>query len=97
MGGWVYPEFPTGNGKIDILIQYSEKLYGIEVKSFASVYGYKQSLVQAAKYGKRLKLREITLVFFTEYINDQAIEKFEIDYIDENTKVKVVPVFVAVG
>ena len=97
MGGWIYPEFPTGNGKIDILVQYSKKLYGIEVKSFTNVYGYKQSLVQAANYGKRLELREITLVLFTEYIDDQAIEKFEVDYIDDKTKVKVVPVFVAVA
>jgi len=37
IGGWVCPEFPTGNGKIDILIQYSERLYGIEVKSFITV------------------------------------------------------------
>jgi len=97
MGGWIYPEFPTGNGKIDILVQYNEQHYGIEVKSFTNVYGYKQSLDQAAKYGNRLELAEITLVFFTEYIDNQAIEKFEIDYIDEKTQVKVVPVFVAVG
>ncbi|MCP4404943.1 MAG: hypothetical protein GY801_47535, partial [bacterium] len=30
-GGRVWPEFPTGNGKIDILISYREQLYGIEV------------------------------------------------------------------
>lgn len=28
---------------------------------------------------------EITLVLFTEYINDQAIEKYEVDYIDQET------------
>jgi len=97
MRGWVYPEFPTGNGKLDILIQYSNKLYGIEVKSFTNVYRYQQALAQAANYAKRLELREITLVLFTEYINDQAIERFEVDYIDEQTQVKVVPVLVAVG
>jgi len=97
MGGWVYPEFPTGNGKVDILIQYNEKLYGIEVKSFTNVYSYQRALAQAAKYARRLKLREISLVLFTEYINDEAIEKFEVDYFDKETKVKVLPVFVAVG
>ncbi len=97
MGGWIYPEFPTGNGKVDILVQYSNKLYGIEVKSFTNVYGYQRALDQAAKYASRLKLPEITLVFFTEYVTDESIKKFEVDYLDEETKVKVVPVFVAVG
>ena len=97
MGGSIYPEFPTGNGKVDILIQYSNKFYGIKVKSFTNVYRYKQALDQAAKYADRLKLGEITLVFFTEYITDEAIEKFEVDYFDEKNQVKVVPVFVAVG
>lgn len=97
MGGWLYPEFPTGNGKIDLLIHYNDILYGIEVKSFTNVYSYKHSLVQAANYGNRLKLPEITLVFFTESINEQTREKFEVDYVDAPTRVTVIPVFVAVG
>lgn len=97
MGGWVYPEFPTGNGKVDILVQYSNKLYGIEVKSFTNLYSYQRALQQAAKYANQLGLREITLALFTEYINDDAIAKFEVDYIDEETQVKVMPVLVAIG
>ena len=30
----VWPEFPTDNGKIDIIIKYNSKIYGIELKSY---------------------------------------------------------------
>jgi len=52
----VYPEFPTGNGKIDILIQYNGKKYGIELKSFAEMYEYHQAIEQAAIYAKQLNI-----------------------------------------
>jgi hypothetical protein len=35
----VYPEFPTGNGKIDILIKHGGQLYGLELKSFTTRKG----------------------------------------------------------
>jgi len=33
-GGQIWPEFPTGNGKVNLIIQYTGQQYGIEVKSF---------------------------------------------------------------
>jgi hypothetical protein len=30
----VYPEFPTGNGKVGLVIYYKKQVYAIEVKSF---------------------------------------------------------------
>jgi hypothetical protein len=38
----VQPEFPTGNGQIDLLIRHAGQLFGLELKSFASqaAYGY---------------------------------------------------------
>jgi len=33
--GVVQPEFPTGNGKIDLLIRHGGQLFGLELKSFA--------------------------------------------------------------
>ena len=32
--GRVFPEFPTGNGKIDLIINYQNNIYAIEIKSF---------------------------------------------------------------
>jgi len=96
-GGQVYPEFPTGNGKIDIIIRYKEKVYGIELKTYTDESGYKNALIQAAGYGKQLGLSEIYLVFFVEYIDDENRLRYEADYQDKTTGVKVMPIFAETG
>ncbi len=96
-GGKVYPEFPTGNGKIDLIIQYEGRTYGLELKSFSHEGMYKEALKQAAKYGKRLSLKEIGLVFFVESIDAGNREKYEKDYFDEEAGVTVLPIFVESG
>jgi hypothetical protein len=32
----VIPEFPTGNGEIDLLLRYAGQIFGLELKSFAN-------------------------------------------------------------
>lgn len=93
----VYPEFPTGNGKVDLVIKYEGKTYGVEVKSFRDENAYHEALDQAARYGLQLGLSEISLVFFIEYIDDNNREKYEADHPDESTGVVVKPVFVETG
>ncbi|MCP4348944.1 MAG: AAA family ATPase [Desulfobacterales bacterium] len=93
----VWPEFPTGNGKVDLIIKYADKIYAVEVKSFTDETGYREALEQAAGYGKQLELPEISLVFFVEYVDDANREKYEKDYIHEETGVRVMPVFVETG
>ncbi len=62
----VIPEFPTGNGKIDLLILYGNKCYGLELKSFSDLTELNKSIIQAAGYGKTLGLNTITLVMFVD-------------------------------
>ncbi|QTA90865.1 AAA-like domain-containing protein [Desulfonema magnum] len=93
----VWPEFPTGNGKVDILIEHGEKLYALELKSYKDKPAYRMALDQAVQYGKELSLNVIYLVVFVEHINDKYRHKYERDYPDKNTGVTVVPVFVATG
>lgn len=93
----IFPQFPTGNGKIDIIIEYKNRVYGIELKSYTDTSGYKSALDQAALYGKQLKLKEVLLVFFLEGIDKQSREKYEKDYLDDSTGVKVIPIFVETG
>ncbi len=93
----VWPEFPTGNGKIDIIIKYAGTVYALELKSYTSESGYNDALVQAAGYGKQLELAEVSLIFFVEYIDETNREKYEKDYQDAETGVRVVPVFVETG
>ncbi len=65
-GTVVLPEFPTGNGKIDLLLRHGSRLYGLELKSFAQLYLLEQNIMQASAYGSSLGLAEITLVIFTD-------------------------------
>ncbi|MCK4762780.1 MAG: AAA-like domain-containing protein [Candidatus Aminicenantes bacterium] len=96
-GADVYPEFPTGNGEIDILVKYKNNTYGLELKSYTDVGGYKRALDQAARYGERLRLKEITLVFFIESIDEENRRKYEAAYVEKSSAVKVLPVFISTG
>jgi len=93
----VQPEFPTGNGQIDLLIRHAGQLFGLELKSFANQRSYRESLVQAAKYGQQLKVNEIWLVLFIESVDDTNRQRFEVDYTDDETGVIVHPQFVQTG
>lgn len=95
--GQVFPEFPAGNGKIDLIVKYQGLTYGIEVKSYTDELAYKEALQQAAAYGHQLHLQEITLAFFVEYIDDANRQKYEQIYTDEASGVIVTPVFVVTG
>jgi hypothetical protein len=92
--GQVFPEFPTGNGKIDLIIRYAGKVYGLELKSFTDDFGYREALTQAAGYSQQLGLPEISLVCFVETIDTANREKYEAVYVDAETAVRVVPIFV---
>jgi len=95
--GTVLPEFPTGNGQIDLLIRHSGRLYGLEVKSYANRAEYDKALVQAAKYANRLNTQEIWLVLFIEMIDDDTRQQLEKPYVDQTYGVTVQPVFVTIG
>lgn len=95
--GQVTPEFPTGNGKIDLLIRYAGQRYGLELKSFVNAFEYKNALSQAANYAQKLNLPEISLIFFVEAVDEENRRKFEATHVDPNTGVTVRPVFVATG
>jgi hypothetical protein len=54
-------------------------------------------LRQAARYGAQLGLGEITLAMFVERVDDENRARFEVEYVDEETGVRVQPVFVETG
>jgi len=93
----VTPEFPTGNGKIDLLIRKGSYLYGIEVKSFTNTYLIQKGIKQAADYAAQLKLSEIVLAVFIESISTEARAEHEIEYLDQTTNVKVYPQFISIN
>jgi hypothetical protein len=95
--GQVLPEFPTGNGKVDLLLRYAGRPYAIEVKSYVDDYAYREAVRQAARYAQQLGLSEITLALFVEAVDDASRAKYEAVYTDAATGVMVIPAFVATG
>ncbi len=93
----VYPEFPTGNGKIDLIIHYYDHTYGLELKSYTDETGYREALKQAAKYGKEYGFPQVWLISFVEYVDDATRQKYEKKYVDQDTGVEVMPLFVETG
>ncbi len=96
-GGRVLPEFPTGNGQIDLVVDYAEKKFGIELKSFSNERDYRRALGQSAKYAKQLQLPDILLVFFVNLIDKNSRKTYEVPYIDKKTGVVVNPLFIETG
>jgi len=67
------------------------------LKSYMDYSGYKSALPRAAMYGEQLELKEVLPVFFLEAIDKRSREKYEKDFPDESTGVKVIPIFVETG
>ncbi|OQX17534.1 MAG: hypothetical protein BWK80_39530 [Desulfobacteraceae bacterium IS3] len=60
----ISPEFPTGNGRVDLHLKCGEKRSIIEVKSFRNMYELEDSREQAARYAAKLGLDSVTLAVF---------------------------------
>ncbi|MEM7536682.1 MAG: ATP-binding protein [Chloroflexota bacterium] len=95
--GSVVPEFPTGNGKIDLVLYHSTRIYLLEIKSFINRLKHQEALEQAARYGQTLQLSETWLITFIEVMNDEQRAALEVTYQDAATGVTVHPVFVVTG
>lgn len=93
----VLPEFPTGNGQIDLLIRHGGQIYGLEVKSFINRREYQYALDQAAGYAHELAVQDIWLLFFIEVIDDDNRQQLEKTYIDPIYNVTVHPIFITIG
>jgi hypothetical protein len=68
----VAPEFPTGNGKVDLHLRCGTKHGIIEAKSFRSQGQLARGVAQAAVYARKLSLPSITLAVFVP-LDDETI------------------------
>ncbi len=68
----ISPEFPTGNGRVDLHLHCRNREAVIEVKSFRDQAELQHSREQAVKYARQLQLPGITLALFAP-IQDEAI------------------------
>lgn len=88
----VSPEFPTGNGKVDIHLKCGEKRGIIEVKSFVDAYQAKIDRAQAAKYAKSLRFDTVTLVIFLPVEDETVLEKLSGEEVIDGVHVKVMAI-----
>jgi len=93
----VVPEFPTGNGKIDLIIYHPKKTYLLEVKSFTNRQVHQEALEQAAKYAQQLALSEAWLITFIETMDSNQRASLSVTYQDQLTGVTVHPAFIVTG
>lgn len=70
----IRPEFPTGNGKVDLLLQQGVHQAVIEVKSFRNANDLKAARRQAARYAKHQNLSAATLAIFVPVDDATVLE-----------------------
>ena len=85
----ISPEFPTGNGKVDLHLKCGEKRGIIEVKSYKSMAKVKEAKTQAAKYAEQTGLDSVTIALFVPVEDDEILAKLSGRDIIKNVKVNV--------
>jgi hypothetical protein len=88
----ISPEFPTGNGKVDIHIRCGTKRGIIEVKSFVDIYEAKSARKQAAQYAKSLGYEQVTVAMFVPVNDETILEKLSAEEMIEDVQVKLVAI-----
>ncbi len=88
----VSPEFPTGNGKVDLHLKFGEKQGIIEVKSFVDASEAKRARSQAADYAKNLGLDNVTLALFVPVDDEDVMEKLSVEQVIDGVRVTVIAI-----
>jgi len=71
----ISPQFPTGNGIVDLHLRCGDKTGIIEVKSFTTITQVKEARIQAAQYARQAGLTEVTIAMFVPIADETVIQK----------------------
>jgi len=71
----ISPEFPTGNGKVDLHLQCGKQTGLIEVKSFTGALQLKEARKQAADYARKCGLNSVAVALFAPLSDETVLEK----------------------
>ncbi len=88
----VSPEFPTGNGRVDLHLRCKDKQAIIEVKSFRDQAELQYSIQQAAEYAQKLGLPGITLAVFVPVEDDSILQELSRTHTIGGVQVAVVAI-----
>jgi len=87
----VAPEFPTGNGKVDLVLKKAPHTAVIEVKSLVTTAQLMDHRRQAARYAKQLGLSTATLVVFAPVEDESVLVQLEGQHDIDGVSVTTVP------
>jgi len=85
----ISPEFPTGNGKVDLHLKCGEKKGLIEVKSFATALQLKEARKQAAGYARQCGFETVAMALFAPIEDESILEKLSQTEIIDKVTVEV--------
>ncbi|MBF0101614.1 MAG: AAA-like domain-containing protein [Desulfobacterales bacterium] len=88
----ISPEFPTGNGRVDLHIKCGNKKGIIEVKSFKSQSKMESSRKQAADYAHQLGLDSVTIALFTPVEDEEILNQISGELQIQGVKVMTVAI-----
>jgi hypothetical protein len=74
----ISPEFPTGNGKVDLHIVYEGKKGIIEVKSFTNLKDSGLARKQAAAYAKQTGYPDVTIAMFAPFTDENVLNQLSV-------------------
>ncbi|MEM7535306.1 MAG: hypothetical protein AAF639_24225 [Chloroflexota bacterium] len=92
----VSPEFPTGNGQVDLHIRRRrnghEQIGLIEVKSFSTATMLKKDRTQAARYARKVGLTYVTLAVFVPVLDEDVLTQLSTTQTVKGVDVTVVAI-----
>lgn len=88
----VSPEFPTGNGKVDLFLTWGEFRAVIEVKSFRDAADMLVGRKQAARYAKSQGLDGATMALFVPVLDEEILKALSGDEMIEGVRVVTVAI-----
>jgi len=88
----VSPEFPTGNGTVDLHLRCGNQRGIIEVKSFVDSYQLKSDQDQAADYAKNLGIPSVTIALFIPVLEETVLDKLSTIEVVNGVEVSVVAI-----
>ena len=78
MQAQVWPEFPTGNGKVDLCLTCGAKRGIIEVKSYQNMSALAKAKRQAAGYARQIGLDHAVIALFTPVHDEKILAQLSI-------------------
>jgi len=88
----VSPEFPTGNGKVDLYLRSGEKIGIIEVKSYINASKLRTSKRRIAEYATMLGLSQVTLGVFLSTDDEMVLEQLSGREVINDVQVDIVAI-----